>query len=74
MTPRGLGVGAECTDLRREQVDNGDTGLILQGMKAGKHPKWKKSQDQYSVVAQYMRAVTDIKGGPLEVEEMVAHL
>jgi hypothetical protein len=43
-------------------------------MKVGKHPKWKKSQDQYSVVAQYMRAVTDTKGSPLEVKEMVAHL
>jgi predicted MarR family transcription regulator len=47
----GEGEGAEYADLR-EQLDNGDVGMILQ------------RKDQYSVVAQFMRAVTDIKGRP----------
>jgi hypothetical protein len=35
---------AECTTLRREQLDNGTMGLILPGNKAGQYPKWKEKK------------------------------
>lgn len=49
--------------------------LILQGMKAAHHPKWKdESWRQYSTVVPFARAATDIAQRPLRVKVMVVHL
>jgi hypothetical protein len=58
MPPRGPWWG-KCAALRREQLNDGDTGPILHGMKAG------RSQGQYGVVASITRTVTDETGRPL---------
>lgn len=64
-----------CAILRKEQLNDGNVGTIIQIRKAQQHPKWKeKNRGQCNIMVPFMRVAEMHAEGPFEADEMVVYL